>query len=317
MSEETTVLWVSAVITVGIQLSGFVVAYALRTEVFYDILGGINFLAIGIYSAIDGSSWLTNPRKITNTITFIVSRSWLLFFLAWRAHERKGDSRFDNIKNRFFVFLFVWMLQGIWVFSISLPIIFVNGSEIDYDGFSALDIICSIGFIFGVLIEIIADIQKSVWVKAGRQGGFCNVGIWKLSRHPNYFGEILQWWSAFGFAFNSGTGWDDAQWWTSILSPIFTMQILLNSSGTGVVNANGKNLKRYYDKCPEEYAAYRKSTSILIPVPFGLYDYVPMLLKRTIFFDFKCYEYPGEVGGDDVNNIDDDDANATKKHSLI
>ncbi len=69
------------------------------------------------------------------------------------------------------------------------------------------------------------------------------------------------------------------------------MQILLNTSGTGVANANGKNLKRYYDKCPDEYAEYRKKTSILIPLPFGIYEHVPMFLKRTLFFEFAKYEY--------------------------
>lgn len=103
---------------------------------------------------------------------------------------------------------------------------------------------------------------------------------------------MLQWWCAFGLAFYSGTGWNDAQWWTSILSPLMTMQILLNTSGTGVANANGKNLKRYYDKVPEAYAKYRKETSILIPI-VG-YQYVPMFLKRTIFFDWAKYEYKPE-----------------------
>ena len=68
------------------------------------------------------------------------------------------------------------------------------------------------------------------------------------------------------------------------------MQILLNTAGTGVMQANNeRSLKRYYDNCPEEYKAYRESTSILIP--FVGYKYVPMFLKRTIFFDFECYEY--------------------------
>ncbi len=94
---------------------------------------------------------------------------------------------------------------------------------------------------------------------------------------------MLQWWAAWGLAFGSGSGWDDVQWWVSILSPIFTMNILLNTAGTGVPQANGKNLKRYYDKCPEEYAKYREETSILIPM-IG-YKYVPIFLKRTIFLD--------------------------------
>jgi steroid 5-alpha reductase family enzyme len=145
--------------------------------------------------------------------------------------------------------------------------------------------------------EIFADVQKAKWVKQGRNGGFCTVGVWKYSRHPNYFGEIFQWWCIWLFSYGSSTGVNDIQWWCSILSPIMTMEILLNTPATGVMNANGKNLKRYYDNYAEEYAVYRNKTSILIPLPFGIYEFVPIALKRTIFFDFKCYEYI--PGGDD------------------
>lgn len=301
MSQETTILGISAAITAGIQFVGFLVAYWMQTEKFYDILGGINFLVLGIYSAYDGSfegeNWSDNGRKVSATVIFSVSRSWLLIFLAWRAHERGGDSRFDEVKDKFFMFLVYWSVQAIWVFCISLPIIFINSSDKPFgDGLTVLDYICIAAFSFAVVIEITADISKAIWVKAGRQGGFCNVSVWKFSRHPNYFGEILQWWAAWGMAFGSGSGWEDVQWWVSILSPVMTMQILLNTGGTGVPNANGKSLKRYYDKCPEEYAKYRKETSILIPM-IG-YKYVPMFLKRTIFFDFARYEYQATKEGE-------------------
>lgn len=199
------------------------------------------------------------------------------------------------MKNKFGMFLLYWFVQGIWVFCISLPVIFINSSDKDFDGLSVLDYICIVGFAFAVVFEIAADVQKSVWVKAGREGGFCQVGVWKFSRHPNYFGEMLQWWAAWGLAFGSGSGWSDVQWWISILSPIITMQILLNSDGTGVPNANGKSLKRYYDRFPEEYTKYRKETSILLPM-IG-YKYVPMFFKRTIFFDFARFEYKPEEEG--------------------
>lgn len=290
VSQELSILGISAAITGGIQLTGFLLAYALQTEKFYDILGGINFLSLAIYSAADAESWSDNPRKVACTIVFLCSRSWLLLFLAWRAHERNGDSRFDNVKDKFLMFFFFWFVQAMWVFAISLPMIFVNSSDEVYDGFSTMDVVTIVLFALAVVLEIIADVQKALWVKNGRRGTFCTVGVWNYSRHPNYFGEILQWWMCWLFAFGSGSGLDDAQWWCSILSPILTMQILLNTGGTGVANANGINLKRYYDKCPEQYAKYRENTSILIP--FIGYKYVPMFLKRSIFFDWKRYEYP-------------------------
>lgn len=318
MSQELTVLGISAAITAGIQLSGFAVAYALQTETFYDILGGINFLTIGIYSAIDGTSgeipFFSDVRKSTCTFLFCLSRFWLLAFLAWRAHERSGDGRFDEIKTNFSSFLKAWIFQGVWVFCISLPVIFVNGSDNiakeDAGSMKIWEYVMIVCFGLCLLIEVTGDIQKAVWVKRGRVGSFCTVGVWKLSRHPNYFGEIFQWWFVFIFAFGSSTGFNDIQWWTSIWSPIMTMLILLVVPATGVYNANGKNLKRYYDKVPVEYAEYRKKTSILIPVPCGLYQYVPLALKRTIFFDFEMYEYkPEQADGENVIMSDNNNGN--------
>jgi len=299
MPEDLKILAVSAIITAVIQLGGFAIAYALKTEVFYDILGGINFLALCIYSAIEGSSaysWSDDPRKISFSVIFSCSRLWLLLFLAYRAKERGGDSRFDEVKGNFLVFLVYWIFQAVWVYAISLPLLFVNSSD-HFTQFSVFDYITIIGFGIGVVLEVAADVQKTMWVKAGRQGHFCQLGVWKYSRHPNYFGEILQWWSAWGFSYRSGSGAGEVQWWIGILSPVITMQILLFTSGTGVANANGKGLKRYYDACPEEYTDYRKKTSILVPM-IG-YKYIPLFLKRTLFFDLKSYEYkPEEV--DDV-----------------
>ena len=89
--------------------------------------------------------------------------------------ERGGDARFDEVKNKFGLFLIYWTVQAIWVFCISLPVIFINSSDKPYgDGLTVLDYICIVAFASAVLLEIVADVSKAVWVKAGRQGGFCN-----------------------------------------------------------------------------------------------------------------------------------------------
>lgn len=123
----------------------------------------------------------------------------------------------------------------------------------------------------------------------GNHSSFCRLSL----GHPNYFGEIFQWWCLFAFSYSSSEnplgGYADPLWWAGIVSPLFTMQILLNMQPTGISNAEGRNLKRYYEKCPERYTKYRDNTSILIP--FIGYGYIPKFLKRTIFFDFERYEY--------------------------
>jgi len=285
------ILGICAGITAAIQLSGFAVAYALCTETFYDILGGINFLALGAYAALASEQSMMSEKQIFNLVVFSSSRLWLLLFLAWRAHERGGDSRFDNVKDKFGLFLVFWIAQGMWVFLISLPTMLVLSSSSSEDELSLLDIISIVSFAMGVLLEVVADIQKALWVKQGRPGTFCQVGLWKYSRHPNYFAEMLQWWSSWALAYGSCNDSNNLIFWLcSSVSPLFTMHILVNLEATGLTNANGMNLKRYYDKCPEEYAKYRESTSILVPM-VG-YQYIPLSLKRTLLLDLERYEYP-------------------------
>lgn len=305
MSHQGFVLGASAGITACMQFSGFIAAYALQTEVFYDVMGGLNYLALAIFSALfpDGLSG-DHIRGTSATILFSLSRGWLLLFLGWRAHERGGDARFDGVVDKAGMFLVFWTVQAVWVYLVSLPVIFINGSSARQDSFTALDIIAQTGWAVGIFVEVLADVQKAVWVKRGRKGNFCSVGIWKYTRHPNYFGELLQWWCAWLFAFSSseaagtGGGWSDPLWWFCILSPLFTSHILMNQKGTGLIDAEGMGLKRYYDKCPSEYDEYRKNTSILVPL-IG-YGSIPLWLKRTVFLDFKRYEYRkgDEVGGE-------------------
>ncbi|KAL3785138.1 hypothetical protein HJC23_013297 [Cyclotella cryptica] len=241
MSSQYFVFGIAAAITIGVQSIGFTLAYALRTEIFYD-------------------------------------------------RTKEGDARFDEVLGKkggrmkpltFFVY---WMAQAFWVYLISMPLLFINSSSVKQSDFAAYDIAFATLFGCGVLVEIVADIQKAWWVRSGRPGHFCSVGVWSFSRHPNYFGEIFQWWCLWAFAQSSSESnrsYADPLWWACIVSPLFTMHILLNMKPTGLCNAEGENLQRYYDKCPEHYSAYRNSTSILIPM-IG-YRHVPMLLKRTIF----------------------------------
>ncbi|KAL1519700.1 hypothetical protein AB1Y20_023210 [Prymnesium parvum] len=300
----------ATLITAAMQLSGFAVAFALQTEVFYDVVGGLNFVAVAAFSAHRAPNWTADVRKLAATICFVCSRCWLLLFLAWRAHERKGDARFDGVKDKFGTFLTFWCVQGVWVLLISNPLLLINSSPTS-PPLSPFDVLCLAGFIAGLLCEIIADIQKASWVKAGRQGGFCQSGLWHFSRHPNYFGEMLQWWCIWLLAFSSSSGLADLQWWASCSSPLFTMFILLCLPKTGVYQANGKNLKRYYDRWPESYSKYRASTSILVPM-VG-YKYVPMLLKRTLFLDFPWYEYKPKSAGKPQTSTRDVAAHGTTK----
>ena len=313
----------AAILTFGMQFIGFTIAAILQTEIFYDILGGINFLALAVMSSFalfgdtnantdnaDGYKYASHHGIFVGL--FAISRGWLLLFLAWRAHHRKGDSRFDGVKtipSKFFVY---WMVQAVWVYCISLPLLVVaatangntnattnnnNNSNDQLQVRYGLILLLS-GMALSIYTEIRSDITKAKWVAKGRPGGFCTDGHWKYSRHPNYAGEILTWVFAAWYAILAC----DNNWsWTSIvvasISPLFTIQILLNTSGTGVWNAEGKNLKRYYEHedrtIARNYEAYRRTTPPLFPLITIIipYDKVPLQYQRLFCFEWERYEY--------------------------
>jgi steroid 5-alpha reductase family enzyme len=207
-------------------------------------------------------------------------------FLAWRAHNRKGDARFDDVKHQPAMFFVYWMVQAIWVYTISLPLMVEQSARNQSSVTGLLDWSLLFGFAVSIALEVVSDIQKTMWIERGRPGGFCAEGLWKYSRHPNYAGEIFQWIFCSAFAALSGFPY----WIVGLLSPLFTLQILLNTSGTGIWNAEGKNLRRHYEsENASQYEEYRRTTSPLIPL-VG-YEFVPLWIKRNVLFEYSKYEY--------------------------
>ncbi|CAD7950602.1 unnamed protein product [Amoebophrya sp. A120] len=301
-SDIPELLWTAAALTAGIQGLGFLHGYWFQTEVFYDALGGINSLFfVGLAVVLNYTSFGNNAnffdesRKVSISALFAVSRLWLLAFLAWRAKERKGDGRFDELKPYFFTFLLVWIMQGVWCYCVALPLLVLTGVRGEAGKLSSpVDYLSVMFFLVGLVCEISSDIVKASWVKEGRPGGFCTRGLWYYSRHPNYFGEILMWWSAFGLCIqpmmvDSGvTGY----MLLAVLSPLITTFLLLCVSGVPL--AEGKHLERYL-KYPD-FPAYRKRTSCLVPMPPGVYERIPSLLQRLLLCEWKRYEYVEPAG---------------------
>lgn len=287
-----------AILTFGLQFTGFAVAAILQTEVFYDVLGGINFLLMAVLSQLETSSGPSTGvnKNVVFAILFSISRGWLLVFLAWRAHHRKGDARFDGVRDNPPLFLVYWMVQALWVYCISLPILVVASSSEIVSGSNKIDIdsLMLLGMALSVYIEIRSDVVKAKWVSSGRPGGFCTDGAWKLSRHPNYAAEIATWaFAAFYAVLVSDMSVSSML--IASLSPLFTMHILLNTAGTGVWNAEGKNLKRYYEHkdsaISKNYAEYRRTTPPLFPTFVVPYDSLPLNIQRKLCFEWERFEY--------------------------
>jgi steroid 5-alpha reductase family enzyme len=281
---------VSLVLTSGIQLLGFLVSALFKTEKLFDLAGGLNFVAIALVAMVLDGSY--NERTLLVATVVCVSRIYLGCYLAFRVVKRKGDARFDSIRSSVKYLFFVYLYQILWVFTVSIPVVFIigsgNGTEnilevpflTDYLGFS----IACIGF----AIEVVSDVQKFMFRSVPSNNKLvCNVGLWRFSRHPNYFGEIVLWLAVFILGISvyemNSTGW------ISVSSPIFTALLLL--FGSGIPVAESKALKRYHST-QEASAKFEKYFSNTPPlVPCCCYQDLPLVAKQLCCCEYPMYRY--------------------------
>jgi steroid 5-alpha reductase family enzyme len=182
------------------------------------------------------------------------------------------DSRFVNLKKNIYSFTTAWTAQALWVFLCSLPVYMLNSFPVTNVGLEASvkisDIVgCSI-WLLGFLFEAVADEQKRQFrvqshsKKADHDHHslkFIRTGLWSLSRHPNYFGEICVWIGLYVLC--CGGFHHPLQYVLGAVSPIFIFSLLVYVSGIPLLETAG-NKKWGND---ESYKRYKERTPVLVP----------------------------------------------------
>ena len=175
-------------------------------------------------------------------LTFNWMRSWPgMHHEDWRyINMRKSSGKYFQFSNFFGIHLFPTLI----VFACCIPMYDALNKQIDvftYFGFS----LCFIG----VLYEIISDQQLYNFKK--NNTGIINSGLWKYSRHPNYYGEILFWWGIYFYGVSSGTVFN----W--IFAPIAMTIMFLYVSIPWIENKIIKTRPKYIE--------YKNKVSVLSP----------------------------------------------------
>lgn len=244
------------VLSMVIQFIFFVYAFTRKTDKVTDFSYGFSFILITlIYLA------TSNVGENQLLVSLLVS-IWgirIVTYLVRRIHKTKKDDRFDTMRNNFISFGSFWLLQGISVWIILIPIltVLIARQSIPLSMYSFIG--CCIWF-FGFCIETIADAQKYAFKSfAENKNRWISTGLWKYSRHPNYFGEILCWWGIFVIAMPFLSGWN----YLTIIGPLYITFLLLFVSGIPILEKRSD--EKYQGNI--QYSEYKKKTSLLIPLP--------------------------------------------------
>ncbi len=179
----------------------------------------------------------------------------------WSRNRKVGeDYRYQSMRmdwgkhHRLHAFFKVFMLQGILMWVISFPIMMINTQASPTPLSPVLLYVGLVLWLIGIIFEVGGDWQLSRFkADLSNMGKVMDRGLWRYTRHPNYFGETLLWWGFFLFTFTSL----DAIW--TIIGPLLITVLLLKVSGVTLLE---KKLAKN-----DKYAEYQRKTSAFFPLP--------------------------------------------------
>lgn len=243
------------IVSLLIQVLFFSYAAIFKTDKVTDLSYGLTFIALAIFALIKNQTFYSYQILVTVLIFFWGIR--LASYLFIRILKTKKDERFDGIRENFWKFAQFWLLQAIAVWLISLPSSYLLSLKTNTNLNSSM-IVGLLVWLMGLTIETIADWQKFTFKNnPNNKNKLIMSGIWKYSRHPNYFGEISCWWGIFIYSSTLQSGLS----WLTILGPSFITFLILFVSGIPTLE---KKYNERYQNDPT-YQTYKKRTSLLVP----------------------------------------------------
>jgi steroid 5-alpha reductase family enzyme len=255
MSEFLTVLIQCAALVAIYMTVWFVLALVRKDNSIADIAWGLGFVLVTGVTLARGSAPPSARAILASGFVFIWGMRLALHIL-FRNRKRGEDPRYAAWRakwGRWFVvrsYLQVFLLQGLFLLVISYPVILANSSRPKPLG--PLGLAGAVVWAVGFLFEAVGDAQLARFKRdPGNRGKIMDKGLWRFSRHPNYFGESLMWWGIFLVALEVPYGW------TTVVSPVLITFLLVRVSGIPMLE------KKYAGNA--EFQAYARRTSAFVP----------------------------------------------------
>ncbi|MBX2963508.1 MAG: DUF1295 domain-containing protein [Cyclobacteriaceae bacterium] len=217
-----------------------------------DIAWGLGFVLMAWLS------FFTSDFSLKALVVNILVTVWGLR-LSWhifnRNRNKPEDFRYLQWRKEWKYFYLrsffqVFMLQGLFLFIIALPVVYINTQAVVFHWVDTVGILV---WLAGFYFEAIGDYQlKQFRLNLDNRGKIITTGLWRYSRHPNYFGEALQWWGIFLMALMMPLGW------LMIVSPLTITYLLRYVSGVPTLERKYAGHKAFED--------YKSKTSAFIPM---------------------------------------------------
>lgn len=232
----------------------FIIAVIQKRNDVADIGWGLGFVLLA-WLAFFLSGFSSIALLVNSLVTVWGLRLSLHIYL--RNKNKPEDSRYQEWRKtwkNFYLrsYLQVFLLQGLFLFLISLPVSFIN-----YSVSNDLGILVGLGLLIwslGFYFETTGDKQLKAFISnPANKGKLMDQGLWRYSRHPNYFGEVTQWWGIYIMALSiSGA-------FFTIIGPLTISFLILFVSGVPLLE------KKYAGR--PDWEEYKKKTSVFFPLP--------------------------------------------------
>ncbi len=235
----------------------WIISLLIRDASIVDIFWGAGFVISGwLYFLLTTEGFLARKLLLIALVTLWGLR--LTIHIGTRNIGKGEDFRYKKWREEFgdrwwwLSYLRVFLLQGLLMWIISLPLLAAQYYPTP-DRLTWLDWIAVIVWSIGFYFEAIGDFQlKRFKADPENRGKVLDRGVWRYTRHPNYFGDATQWWAFYLFALATISGW-----WT-IISPLIMTYLLRFVSGVTMLDDSLK------DKKPG-YREYIETTNAFIP----------------------------------------------------
>lgn len=243
----------------------FILAQIFKNNSIVDIFWGLGFIAIITFFVFTSRSYIERQAVfLTKHLVNLCIIIWgfrLAVYIYTRNKGKGEDWRYinfrklwrkHNIPQWLGAFLQVFMLQGFFMFIVALPVIHVNTA---FSGINFLTILGFIIWVTGFVFEALGDYQMAQFKKnPANKGKTMRYGLWKFTRHPNYFGEMTMWWGIWLMSVNFFT---PVQTMIGIISPLTITWLLTKVSGVPMLESKYKN--------DAEYQEYIRNTPSFFP----------------------------------------------------